>query len=199
MRWIAHILAIISIASPGALGCSNRPSEKDLELSSRSKAVPLESASLDALGPNTTTSAKHVGDPCVVTDGWYPPQYGAPVTPGSPPSVTSMHGVDVVRRDQLPPRVGFCLEARTAYPTGYFTMNCEVDADCPDGAQCDNVNLCRKACSADTECRSPTTCAFAPGPQQTLRYCWLQRPNRAHRTGPVAGSPVGHGEGFTSP
>ncbi len=174
MRWTTPFFAIIGLMSFGPMGCGNQPKEDDLVAGSPSKvALPVKSSPSQPVATNPAGPAKHVGDPCVAGDGWLPAQAHMPPPPGSRPAAVAMHGVATVRRDQLGAGTGFCLDARTAYPFGYFTMNCEVDSDCPDRAVCDPVHLCRRPCNSDSECQSPTTCSLAPGPNQTLRYCWL--------------------------
>jgi hypothetical protein len=70
---------------------------------------------------------------------------------------------------QLPPGIGYCLTPSTLYPNGYFTMNCHADGDCPQGSKCDGM-LCRKPCTADSECPSPNVCG-PPRGAVPVRFC----------------------------
>lgn len=98
-----------------------------------------------------------VGAPCAENDGYVPrsdcpppTDAGTPVNcivPGDPP---------VLERHQLPSGIGYCLTSGT-FPHGYFTMNCNSDADCPGGSRCDG-SMCWRPCSSDGECQSPTRC-----------------------------------------
>jgi len=68
---------------------------------------------------------------------------------------------------QLPPGIGYCLAPSDVYPVGYFTMNCSVDADCPDEAFCEGaspttVGQCRRQCFSASDCTNGTMCGGGP-------------------------------------
>jgi hypothetical protein len=173
MSWTTHMVAVAALASACTIGCKEDGRNAEPASSAASSVDPPPRQGLSSAAG---TSRKRIGDPCANGDGWQEPEYGSLVPAGGPPVVTSMHGMSVTRRDQLPPGTGFCLSGGEVYPNGYFTMNCQRDADCPGGAQCDGVNLCRKPCTSDAECQSPSACKSAP--DQSVRYCWLARGRR---------------------
>ena len=114
-----------------------------------------EGAALAAGGPA-------IGDPCTADDGWQPDPLvieGDTAPSDQPTAIEPPEGY--VDYSDLPPGVRYCIPSGGAYPLGYMTASCETNADCPDQALCMDPHLngqCRRPCSSDGECLSPTTC-----------------------------------------
>jgi hypothetical protein len=111
-------------------------------------------------------TSKTIGDTCVTEDGWVatnPPTCGIRV--GDPPQSCDGGG------NAAPKGVGFCLYG-LYYPNGYFTANCDTDADCSAGTWCSG-GLCWKSCTDSSECAMPSTCdQISPvGSRDIRRLC----------------------------
>jgi hypothetical protein len=120
-------------------------------------------------------AAKNIGDPCVASDGWSfkPPMPPSAKIDGSGPPTAYAIPPGLVDRHQLGPATGYCLTGGL-YPQGYYTMNCQADAQCPNG-YCDG-ELCRRGCTADSECATGTSCKGLG-----RRFCQGQTPGRQDR------------------
>lgn len=148
-----------------------------------SKAAPeIENQPSIQVTHQTELVAKAIGDACEASDGWTPePVAVQQRAPGSDP-VANPVPQGYVDYPQLAPGIGYCLRPSLVYPSGYFTMNCASDADCPGKSRCGDT-VCRAPCTTDADCTSPTTCSPESDPTP-VRYCMdsaaVQRARRRH-------------------
>jgi hypothetical protein len=121
-----------------------------------------------------------IGDPCVRDDGWRPPQVGSVSVVGSTKPVvhlaSDLAAIGWKDFHQLASGIGYCLPPGGVYPSGYFTMNCSVDSDCPGSAFCDSGH-CWRECFHDSDCGSGMSCSGTPKAfcQGTLPPTWAGR------------------------
>jgi hypothetical protein len=153
-RGAKHDRSIISVAcfSVAVISCfGGAPDQGGQQTPSKTEA------------PGTTDAegrGKRIGDPCVATDGWVgesgtcrPDEPAENCKPGS---------------GLAPKGAAYCLTS-FRFPNGYFTMNCETDADCSPGAWC-RGEYCAVSCADSTECLSPSTCEEST-PTDARRLC----------------------------
>jgi hypothetical protein len=114
-----------------------------------------------SLATETDGSEKKVGEPCSYEDGWVPKETvtATALAPAQPSQLDF---------PSLPTSIPYC-QIGVAYPAGYFTMNCQADADCPSEARCDDGGKCRMPCTEDAECTAPMRCR--PHGKPELRFC----------------------------
>ena len=103
---------------------------------------------------------EHVGEACVASDGWV--GESGTCRPDEPPESCKPGG------GVAPIGVGYCLSS-ILFPNGYFTMNCETDANCSAGEYCWD-DICVRECGDSTECLQLSTCG-QPDTTDTRKFC----------------------------
>ena len=135
-------------AAPGSSGASTAPGGQ-------------RGGGGESTGAAAQSRGLPIGAACTQSDGYvqqFPP-CTAPAGATGPTACPPPNAQQYPSYWELAPGIGYCLTGQP-FPHGYFTMNCAANSDCPDGTLCDGV--CRKPCTSDDECATPTTCLAPP-------------------------------------
>jgi hypothetical protein len=158
-------------------GCVSRPPEPEPLTRQSSGTAAAEGAGLTPAA-GSPTARKRIGDPCVSSDGWVEQGAAAVETTDAVPALEPSNGTP----DRASTGTGYCLSPGPGYPYGYFTANCDADADCPTESFCEGANpscpkgsdcrgQCRRPCTSDSECAAPMTCSVGTAPR---KFCYQQ-------------------------
>lgn len=103
----------------------------------------------------STIDGKHVGDPCLPTEGWQPRDGGVvqQLNPFMKPGDPTRYIPAPPDYSAAPVGVGFCAPATAMFPAGYWTSACKAASDCPPSSTC--VGSCVKSCTSDADCALP--------------------------------------------